>query len=121
MVFLSQIIQTKKVEIEQGKSKGLKTKRRGQSMSATIAALKEPIEESDDENDDNIETEGDGPLWQLFDQLYNSANASGKKTLSLFSRTPTCLCVVTQARLVPLPPDQKYFCSYIQPHFCLFS
>ena len=41
-----------------------------------VAALKEPVE-SDEENDDNIETEGDGPLWQLFDQLYNAANASG--------------------------------------------
>lgn len=41
-----------------------------------VAALKEPAE-SDEENDDNIETEGDGPLWQLFDQLYNAANSSG--------------------------------------------
>lgn len=74
---LFKIIQTKKIEIEQGKSKGIKIKRRGISLSAGIAALKEPIEESDDENDDNVETEGDGPLWQLFDQLYNSANATG--------------------------------------------
>lgn len=42
-----------------------------------VAALKEPVEGSDDENDENIETEGDGPLWHLFDQLYNSPNASG--------------------------------------------
>lgn len=42
-----------------------------------VAALKEPAEDSDDENDDNMETEGDGPLWQLFDQLYNAPNASG--------------------------------------------
>lgn len=41
-----------------------------------VAALKEPAE-SDEENDDNIETEGDGPLWQLFDQLYNAANSIG--------------------------------------------
>lgn len=46
-------------------------------MSATIAALKEPVEESDDDNDDNVETEGEGPMWQLFDQLYNTANSSG--------------------------------------------
>lgn len=42
-----------------------------------VAALKEPVEDSEDENEDNLETEGDGPLWKLFDQLYNSPNASG--------------------------------------------
>lgn len=49
------------------------------SLSAAIAALKEPVEESDDDNDDSMETDSrDGPMWQLFDQLYNTANASGK-------------------------------------------
>lgn len=42
-----------------------------------VAALKEPVEDSEDENEDNLETEGDGPLWKLFDQLYNSPNSSG--------------------------------------------
>lgn len=56
----------------------MKTKRRGQSLSATIAALKETVEDSDDETDGNVETDGDGPMWQLFDQLYNTANSSGK-------------------------------------------
>lgn len=42
-----------------------------------VAALKEPVEDSEDENDDNIETDGVGPLWQLFDQLYNAPNSSG--------------------------------------------
>ena len=42
-----------------------------------VAALKEPVEDSDEENEDNVETDGDGPLWQLFDQLYNAANSSG--------------------------------------------
>lgn len=79
LIFPLQIIQAKKIEIDQGKSKGLKTKRRGQSLSATMAAMKEPVEESDDDNDDNVDTEGDGPLWQLFDQLYNSANSAGKQ------------------------------------------
>lgn len=70
----------RKVEIDQGKIKkeGVKTKRRGQSLSAAIAALKETIEDSDDETDGNVETDGDGPMWQLFDQLYNTANSSGK-------------------------------------------
>lgn len=43
-----------------------------------VAALKEPVEDSDDDNDDGMETEGDGPLWQLFDQLYNASNSSGE-------------------------------------------
>lgn len=69
---------TKKLEIESGKFKVIKPKRKGQSLSAAIAALKEPIEESDDDNDDSMETDNrDGPMWQLFDQLYNAANASG--------------------------------------------
>ena len=41
-----------------------------------VAALKEPAD-SEEENDDNIETDGDGPLWQLFDQLYNAPNSAG--------------------------------------------
>lgn len=43
-----------------------------------VAALKEQVEDSDDDNDDGMETEGDGPLWQLFDQLYNASNSSGE-------------------------------------------
>lgn len=43
-----------------------------------MAAMKEPQEDSDDENGDSSEFEGDGPFWQLFDHLYNSASASGK-------------------------------------------
>lgn len=41
-----------------------------------VAALKEPPEDSEEEADDNIETDGDGPLWQLFDHLYNATNSS---------------------------------------------
>lgn len=44
-----------------------------------VAALKEPVEDSDEENEDNMETDGDGPLWKLFDQLYNATNSSGTK------------------------------------------
>lgn len=42
-----------------------------------VAALKEHTEDSEEETEDNMETDGDGPLWQLFDQLYNAANSSG--------------------------------------------
>lgn len=51
-----------------------------------VAALKEPVEDSEEENEDNIETEGDGPLWQLFDQLYNASNALGKFKVPAISR-----------------------------------
>lgn len=75
---LKKIFTTRKLEIESGKikPKETKTRKRGQSLSAMIAALKEAVEDSDDDNDENVETEGDGPLWQLFDQLYNAPNAS---------------------------------------------
>lgn len=76
---LKKIFVARKLEIESGrfKPKEAKTRKRAQSLSAVVAALKEPIEESDDEIDDNMENEVDGPLWQLFDQLYNAPNASG--------------------------------------------
>lgn len=76
---LKKIFTAKKVELESGKYKlAAKPKRKGMSLSAATAALKEPVDDSDDDNDDSMETDGDGPLWQLFDQLYNTANASGK-------------------------------------------
>lgn len=53
----------------------MKPKRKGPSLSAATAALKEPADESDDEDD--MDTDGAGPMWQLFDQLYNTANSSG--------------------------------------------
>lgn len=43
-----------------------------------MAAMKEPPEDSDDENEDSGDFDGDGPFWQLFDHLYNSASATGK-------------------------------------------
>lgn len=74
-----QIFTAKKTDLESGKFKPKESKlrKRGQSLSAVIAALKEQVEDSDDGNDDAMETEGDGPMWQLFDHLYNSPNASG--------------------------------------------
>lgn len=86
-----QVFTTKKLEIESGKFKVIKPKRKGQSLSAAIAALKEPIEESDDDNDDSMETDSrDGPMWQLFDQLYNAANASGRFHITVFKLCCRC-------------------------------
>ncbi|KAG4079697.1 hypothetical protein HA402_009083 [Bradysia odoriphaga] len=74
---LKKIFTAKKIELESGKFRATaKPKRKGISLSAATAALKEPVDDSDDDNDDSMETDGDGPLWQLFDQLYNTANAS---------------------------------------------
>lgn len=46
-----------------------------------VAALKaiDCQENSDDENDTNtdMDTDGDGPLFALFNSLYNAPNASG--------------------------------------------
>lgn len=74
-----QIFQAKRIEIESGKCKPResKTRKRGQSLSAMVAALKEPPENSEDEIEDNMDTDGDGPLFDLFDQLYNAPNSSG--------------------------------------------
>ena len=66
----------KKTELESGKVKSIK--RRGISISATVAALKDEPESSTDD-DGESEKKGEGPMWQLFDHLFNSASASGKK------------------------------------------
>lgn len=77
---LKRVFGARKLELESGKWRSTaKPRRKGPSLSAQTAATKEPVEESDDENDEQMDTDGDdGPLWQLFDQLYNSANSSGK-------------------------------------------
>uniref|UniRef100_A0AAG5D381 Polybromo-1 n=1 Tax=Anopheles atroparvus TaxID=41427 RepID=A0AAG5D381_ANOAO len=66
----------RKADIESGRYRKSSSKRRRSASSAIVAALKEEIESSDDDLDDSMETEGDGPLWQLFDQLYNTANTN---------------------------------------------
>lgn len=58
-----------------------------------VAALKEPQEDSDDENDDNMDTDGDGPLFDLFDSLYNAPNASGMIACTLIDLCLTKMCV----------------------------
>lgn len=76
---LKKIFIARKAEIESGKYKPpVRTKRRGQSLSAVTAALKEIQDSSDEDGDDLMETEGE--LWQLFDQLYNTANSAGNNS-----------------------------------------
>uniref|UniRef100_A0A182PR37 Polybromo-1 n=1 Tax=Anopheles epiroticus TaxID=199890 RepID=A0A182PR37_9DIPT len=77
---LKKIFMARKAEIESGRYRKPQ-KRPRQAYSAMVAALKEEIESSDDDFDDSIETEGDGPLWQLFDQLYNTANTNDPNAL----------------------------------------
>uniref|UniRef100_A0A1Q3F0S5 Putative chromatin remodeling complex rsc subunit rsc1/polybromo n=1 Tax=Culex tarsalis TaxID=7177 RepID=A0A1Q3F0S5_CULTA len=76
---LKRIFMARKLDIEAGRSrKSTNRKGRGASLSAMVAALKEEAESSDDELlEDSMDTEGEGPLWQLFDQLYNTANTNG--------------------------------------------
>ncbi|KFB53399.1 AGAP001099-PA-like protein [Anopheles sinensis] len=66
----------RKADIESGRYRKPTVKRPRTASSAAVAALKEEIESSDDDLDDSMETDGDGPLWQLFDQLYNTANTN---------------------------------------------
>lgn len=74
---LKRIFMARKLDIEAGRSrKSTNRKGRGASLSAMVAALKEEAESSDDDLDDSMDTEGEGPLWQLFDQLYNTANTN---------------------------------------------
>lgn len=66
------------MDIESGKFKPKdKPKKRGQSLSAIMAAMKEPLEDSDDEIVETGDFGGGGPFWQLFDHLYNSASSTG--------------------------------------------
>ncbi|XP_035918994.1 protein polybromo-1-like isoform X3 [Anopheles stephensi] len=78
---LKKIFMARKAEIESGRYRKPLTKRPRLASSAMVAALKEEIESSDDDFDDSMETEGDGPLWQLFDQLYNTANTNDPNAL----------------------------------------
>lgn len=69
----------RKAEIESGKYKPTPKihKRKNTTYSGMVAALKEEAESSDEEMDD-LDTDGAGPMWQLFDQIYNTANAAGE-------------------------------------------
>ncbi|XP_052893042.1 protein polybromo-1 [Anopheles moucheti] len=78
---LKKIFMARKADIESGRYRKPLNRRPKIASSATVAALKEEIESSDDDFDDSMETEGDGPLWQLFDQLYNTANTNDPNAL----------------------------------------
>lgn len=68
----------RRAEIELGRYKPTRPKRRGTTYSGMVAALKEEVESSDEEMED-MDADGGGPMWQLFDQIYNTANAAGQR------------------------------------------
>jgi protein polybromo-1 len=71
---LKKIFMVKKLEIEGGKYKKLTRRGRSTSYSAACAALKENLDTS--EEDEEMDDEGQsGPLWQLFDNLYNQSSS----------------------------------------------
>lgn len=71
---LKKIFMLKKMEIESGKYKKLTRRGRSTSYSAACAALKENLDTS--EEDEEMDDEGQsGPLWQLFDNLYNQSSS----------------------------------------------
>lgn len=74
----------RKAEIETGKFKPTPRpqKRKNSTYSGMVSAIKEEIESSDEEMDD-LDSDGAGPMWQLFDQIYNTANAAGRWSPSL--------------------------------------
>lgn len=75
---LKRIFMQRKVEIESGKyKKPTRGRGRAVSHSAACAALKEEIDSSEEEIDDLDDEKQTGPLWQLFDNLYNQSS-SGK-------------------------------------------
>lgn len=84
---LKRIFGLRKLELESGKWRSTaKPRRKALLTVASTAAMKELVDESDDDNDEQMDTDGDdGPLWQLFDQLYNSANSSGELVCVLWS------------------------------------
>lgn len=88
---LKKIFMQRKIEIESGKFK--RTSRgRGRPIvhSAACAALKEELDTSEDEMDDLDDETQTGPLWQLFDNLYNQSS-SGEVHLKTFFRAKLIL------------------------------
>ncbi|ALC47662.1 polybromo [Drosophila busckii] len=68
---LKRVFTQRRIELETGKGKPA---RRIKSLSsAAIAALKEEVDSSDDED---TSKEGEGPMWALFDRLYNAPGHS---------------------------------------------
>ena len=73
---LKRIFMQRKLEIESGKYKK-PSRGRGRAIihSAACAALKEELETSEEEMDDLDDETQTGPLWQLFDNLYNQSSS----------------------------------------------
>lgn len=78
---LKRIFMQRKVEIETGKYKR-PSRGRGRPVvhSAVCAALKEELETSEEEMDELDDETQTGPLWQLFDNLWNNQSSSGEFT-----------------------------------------
>uniref|UniRef100_A0A1I8PEL3 Protein polybromo-1 n=1 Tax=Stomoxys calcitrans TaxID=35570 RepID=A0A1I8PEL3_STOCA len=68
---LKKMFTQKRLELDTGKVKP--TKRPKSVSSAAIAALKEEVDSSDDEE---TSKKGEGPMWALFDHLYNAPGFS---------------------------------------------
>lgn len=81
---LKRIFMQRKLEIESGKyKKPVRGRGRQVVHSAACAALKEELETSEEEMDDHDDETQTGPLWQLFDQLYNQASSGELLGVSL--------------------------------------
>lgn len=70
---LKKIFTQKKIDIETGRAKPTTSRKNKSSHSASIAALKVEVDTSDDEDSDK---KGEGPMWALFDHLFNAASSS---------------------------------------------
>ncbi|XP_034113780.1 protein polybromo-1 [Drosophila albomicans] len=68
---LKRIFTQRRIEMETGKGKP--ARRLKNLSSAAIAALKEEVDSSDDEE---TSKKGEGPMWALFDHLYNAPGTS---------------------------------------------
>ncbi|KAH8243896.1 hypothetical protein KR032_011238 [Drosophila birchii] len=68
---LKRIFTQRRIEMETGKGK--LAKRVKSLSSAAIAALKEEVDSTDDEE---TSKKGEGPMWALFDHLYNAPGTS---------------------------------------------
>lgn len=82
---LKRIFIQRKLEIETGKYKKAVRRGRPVNYSAACAALKEELETSEEEMDEMDDETQSGPLWQLFDNLYNQASSGELKIYFYFS------------------------------------
>lgn len=84
---LKRIFLQRKLEIETGKYKPAPRGRgRPINYSAICANLKEELETSDEEMEDLDDETQTGPLWQLFDNLYNQSSSGELRSISLHAR-----------------------------------